>query len=301
MTSAYETYKAKYENIKPIRGRSPEVRPIGERRRTHEQIVKRGDIYSVRLYNTDVVDYLPNGDVIVRTNGWHTPSTAEFIHEHSPFTCWKEGRVLWIRTRNKDGDVKAYPIGNELHMKYVGWGYEPATPVVIRKKVVDREKAKAARAPLQPFLQWVKTFLTLSDGWVMHETCKQALGWVCGPGEEQYARYPGYTGYERTLYERLTDPQGCLTPEEDYLYVLCCLSKMGVARLADRRAETISWQSESNMQGAARLLTHHRHFHDIQMDFNALRATMYRWVRKYEDIDKIVEVEPTNRAVSRPA
>lgn len=291
MTRAYEAYKSKYEKTKPIRGRSPEVRPIGERRRTWEEVVRVGDNYAARLYDTDVVEYLPSGDVIVRTNGWHTPSTAEFIHEHSPFSCWKQGNKLWIRARNKDGDGKVYPIGNELHMKHIGGSvYEPATPVVIQKKVVDRVKAKEVRATLQPFLQWSKTFLTLSDGWVMHETCKAALNWKAEP-------VPGYDYVrdEQTIYRMLMEPQADIEPEHCHLQVLCMLAH-NVGHVEKRVVE-----SHPSYYHDGKPAPYQRHFHDVRIDYAMMRDMVYRWTRKYGDVDKIVEVEPTNKAIYRTA
>ena len=50
----YENFKRKYENTKPIRGRSVDVRPIGARRRDWEQVVRvvdrvTGETKSARL------------------------------------------------------------------------------------------------------------------------------------------------------------------------------------------------------------------------------------------------------------
>lgn len=39
MNSSYKFYEEKYNKTKPIRGRSTDVRPIGERRRDWETII----------------------------------------------------------------------------------------------------------------------------------------------------------------------------------------------------------------------------------------------------------------------
>ena len=193
-TRVYEFYKNKWVSTKPIRGRTEEVRPIGKRRRDWEKITRK-DIgngeysYCAKLWGTECVEYLPDGSIKLRIEGWVTPSTAEFIHEHSPFVCFKRNNKLWVQVREDAGEVKNYPLGEgDLHLLPVDNGarYRPAEPVKIKKQVVNRAKAKEARADVMPFLNWAKTMLKISDGWVMHETMKQAFGWKQGEQHPEY-------------------------------------------------------------------------------------------------------------------
>ena len=139
-TKLYEYYKTKWETIKPIRGRAEEVRPIGKRRRDWEKITRKdlgnGEYsYCAVLYQTECVEYLPNGDVVVRCGSWSTPLTAEFIHTHSPFTCYKKHKKLWLRVKvgGDSANVKAYPLSSEgLRFKWVdGYNFAPVEPVEI--------------------------------------------------------------------------------------------------------------------------------------------------------------------------
>lgn len=303
--SAYERYERNWNLTKPIRGRSVEVRPIGDRRRDWEQIVRHPIdegmwSYAARLYNTDVVTYLPNGDIIINTNGWHTPSTAEFIHEHSPFLCFKRNNKLWVQVKNinivrqqgvpavmtmyplPDGPMRFTDLGN--------FNYRPAEKVVIQKKVINRVLAKEAREPLQPFLAWAKAFLTMSDGWVMHETAKEALGW------EQYKdgggmHFPLLTRDDREMYKLLTE-QADIEPEHVYLRVLCCLTRGSSwkERLAYTHTYETLWHGNTH--------TFTQRFNDYQIEFDAVKRKVYAWVEKFENVHKIVEVEPTNKTMS---
>ncbi len=290
MTNSYVHYRNLYNNVKPIRGRSPEVRPIGNRRRDHEQIV-RNDLgngeysYAAKLYNTQVVEYMPNGDVILRTDGWHTPSTAEFIHEHSPFSCWKQGKQLWVRMLGGTTNTTVYPIGKELRLRLnADRRYEPVEPIVLKKKITDRVKAKEARTKVKPFLDWTRTFLSMSDGWVMHETMKQTLGWK---EDELWARYADHVRIPVSLYERVIDPGAT---EEDFMYVLCSATLNHAVIIEKRHAEALQMPIGGQLRGRA--------FYDLRVDFTSFKAMVYRWVRQYEEVSKVVEVRPGAKAIN---
>ena len=293
---SYNNMASRWEKTKPIRGRSTDVRPIGERRRDWECIEREAIdeglyAYHAVMYGTKCITYLPNGDVILRTNGWQTPSTAAFIDQWSPFTCYKRHNKLWVDVRTK-ADVHpstsylALPIGNELRLNYVdGTVYRPATKVTVQKQVVNRDKAKAAREPLQPFLSWVKAFLTLSDGWVMHETRKEALGWE--KKESGGMHFPLHMFNDnRKMYKVLTE-QMEIIPEDTYLRVLCTVAPY----MADeqRVAETHAYSNDA----------WHRtqRFEDFRVSFDAVKRKVYKWVEDYELIHDTVEVEAGQRAI----
>jgi hypothetical protein len=287
----YAHFKAKYNNTVPIRGRSEDVRPIGERRRTHELITTKkypcGQVsYCATLYGTDVVEYHNNGQVTLRTGGWATPSTADFMHEHSPFTVWKQDNKLWVRVTTPEG-VKAFPVGEELTIELVDGGpyYQPINKVLINKRVVDRAKAKAAREPLQPFLAWCKSFLAMSDGWVMHETRKAALGW-----EKHHHNDSMFMPLEtHSDFRLLTEPQMEIEVEDTYLRVLCSAAP----RLShdERTAETINFEMEWG--GNRRPYT--REYKDYRIEFDAVKRKAYASVT---DIHTITQVEPGHKAMN---
>jgi hypothetical protein len=286
----YNHFKAKYNNTVPIRGRSEDVRPIGERRRTHELVTEKkllsGEVsYCATLFGTDVVEYHNNGQVTLRTRGWQTPTTAEFMHEHSPFTVWKQDNKLWVRVHTPDG-VKAFPIGEELTFELVDGGpyYQPINKVLINKRVVDRAKAKVAREPLQPFLAWCKSFLAMSDGWVMHETRKAVLGWEKSERNERMFM-PLETHSDFRL---LTDPQMEMEPEDIYLRVLCCAAPR--MSYEERTVETITYTSAY----AGQQFLNTQEFRDHRVEFDAVKRKAYASVT---DIYTITQVEPTFKAI----
>lgn len=299
MVYTYKDIEKRWVNTKPIRGRSTDVRPIAERRRDWEQVTRTAIdegmwSYAARLYNTDVVTYLPNGDIIINANGWNTPSTADFIHNYSPFACVKRHNKLWVHARanmeHPSSSMKAYPLGNgPMRFNHKGGHlYEPAEKVVVRKQVVNRVLAKEAREPLQPFLNWVKAFLTMSDGWVMHETAKEALGWQ--QREDGAYTHPLLTRDDRQMYKMLTE-QADIEPEHVYLRVLCCLTRGNSwdERLAYTHTYEGRWGNNTN--------TFTQKFHDLRIEFDAVKRKAYGWVEKFENIHEIVEVEVGNDSI----
>lgn len=294
---SYTHYKNLWESVKPIRGRSVEVRPIGERRRDWEQIVRKPMVggeysYAARLYNTDVVEYLPNGNIILRTGGWETPSTAEFIWEHSPFTAWKKNGKVWIST-----DEVVYPVGAELELHYDHnkRRHVPVNSVLIQKKVVDRAKAKDARAPMKPFLDWAKVFLKMSDGWIMHSTRKEVLKYVAAMNPWGFDYAPMYDRHlmrfmqSKQLYEHISNAK-----PDDYPAIMCSLLRDPVFAKQFSNAETVHWEGVMMDKPHTFSAT----YHDLRFDFDVLKQMVYGIVSQAVDIMTIKEVQPTSRAMT---
>ena len=136
MRNYYQDFKNLYDGIKPIRGRAEDVRPIGQRRRTWERIEMDGDVVACRLYDTQVVGYYPDGRIGVRCGGWQSPLTAEFIHTHSPWRCFKRNNKLWVMVPNGEQKYMHYPIPSkgELQFRIEGSHWVPVGDVVIEKQ-----------------------------------------------------------------------------------------------------------------------------------------------------------------------
>ena len=283
MRNYYQDYKNLHDSIKPIRGRAEEVRPIGERRRDHECIEMDGDVVACRLYNTQVVRYYPDGRIGVGCDSWQSPLTAEFIHTHSPWQCFKRNNKLWVMVPNGDQKYMHYPIPSkgELQFQVVernGMRYwEPVGDVVIEKQVVNRERAKAARAPYKPFLNWAKTFLKMSDGWIMHATRKEALGMdKCGFH---------YSFVQAEIIELMKN-------EEGYLKALCFM----LGARGDAKEWQVAEVVEEKHYGGAH--TYKETYYDMKFEFNRLRARVYRMVDANSCIHDKVQVPVTTRTQS---
>lgn len=290
MRNYYEDYKNLYDSIKPIRGRVVDVRPIGERKRDWETIRMDGDVVACRLHNTDVVRYYPDGKIGLQCDGWQTPSTADFMHTHSPWSCFKRNKKLWVIVREVPSVTSFhvnhkhmhYPIPNKGEImfeqsEYASW--RPVGDIVVEKLVVNRAKAKASRMPYQPFLQWAKTFLKMSDGWIMHETRKQSV-----PMKNNHFWYREFTDLDVLMMAESGD-------DEMFLTALCVLLSDSAI---DKRVAEVIQPEPMIIQGANYAIP--KTYYDLQFTYESLRTRLYKMVEKVSDIHDRVRVRVSERA-----
>jgi hypothetical protein len=196
----FEHFKQRYLNTKPIRGRATEVRPIAQRRRDWEQIVKRyvveegaldvegGEAYGAHLYRTDCVLYLANGALHIKTDGYETPTTAEFINRYLPrdMRCYKKYNKIWVeyKTHSYVMDSKKATVFNYSRMTDT---YTIENPIQLQQKVIDRTKMKTARDKLKGFRDYAKIMLKLADGWLSNDLVEQYA-----TGQPDYYGRKGY-------------------------------------------------------------------------------------------------------------
>jgi len=85
--------KQVHDTAIPIRGRAFEVRPLGNRKDVDTYAVRMdGDDVEFVLYKTPVITYKPDGVIVLRTGGWASVSSHQFIQQ-----------VLGIPARGKGG------------------------------------------------------------------------------------------------------------------------------------------------------------------------------------------------------
>ena len=261
----YEFFKQRYENVKPIRGRSVECRPIANRARDWEQIVKvevdGQTAYGAHLYQTDCILAMPNGDLHVKSGGWATPTTAEFISRYLPHNmmCYKKYNKIWVEHKGQ-----AYPIDTTAPtiFKFINHtdGYTIENPIQLTQKVVDRVKANEARKKLNAFRNYAKIMLKLGDGWLSNELVEQH----CEANSNDYwgrrtykVSDKLYTGYElqgqitsntaETLYNAMCTDDETLFPK--LLCVICASSQSEDSRVVKQeQVERTDYSGNKRME-----------------------------------------------------
>jgi len=200
----YHEAKQRYEEVKPIRGRSGDIRPLGKRRRDWERIVKVSEsAYAIRLYSTDVVTYYEDGAIELRTGGWPSVSTTEMIAYHSPFQSVKRNKQVWVWHSDKHKYIVPAYINECLRMVRVDGVYEPETPQVLKQRVVDRTSIKELREKISPFVKFTKTMLALSDGWINVKSMLELGGKKINGWRKGRIIYPDhFTADEWVMLER---------------------------------------------------------------------------------------------------
>lgn len=282
--SNYNHYKSLYESIKPIRGRAVDVRPIGKRSRDWETIRMDGDVVECVLYKTPVVRYYPDGRIGLQCDSWVTPSTAEFMYEHSPFVCRKRNHKIQVNPTGKyQDDAKYYPLPNNSETVFVLTSdnkYAPAAPLVEHKQVIDRTKAKEAREPFVPFIKFMETFLKLSDGWLMHETREQVGTLSNDRSYFNRACYDyGLNEYrggnaDKSMLLNIEEAQ-----EEDYLRVMC----MFLDRCAFNNHQLVkSFEVDmgDGVSGYKKTIRVHNH----QYNHKTVKSKLYRMIARDNEV-----------------
>jgi hypothetical protein len=263
----YDRYKAMHDKIKPIRGRAEETRPIGDRRKDWMRIEMDGDVVACLLYQTQVVRYYPDGRVGLRCGEWVTATTADFMHEHSPFTVQRSYKNMWVSGPFGPNKSTQYlPMPQQELVLYPrgdmgGWAYEPYP---MFRRVVDREKSKDERAALRPFLEWARVFLSLSDGWIMRETRKETQRY----GSNAAAYIDARSG-----------------DEGKYLSVLCHMlpdSAWGDYVVSKRKVE-----QEDRVVG-----------YDLQFRHDTFKNIIEALMYKHADVYKVLPYTPSSKMVT---
>lgn len=171
----FKKFETGYNQTKPIRGRSTDIRPVGDRRRDWEQIVHREDktglhLYGAKLYNTDCILFASNGDIHLNLDSWVSISTSQFINRFLPYgiTCFKRYSKMWVEL---SGRVYPMQTNQTFVLKYDEGKdfYSTDVSTTVTQRVIDKEKSKEVRSTVSEFRQYVKNIMKLSDGWIREE------------------------------------------------------------------------------------------------------------------------------------
>ena len=97
----YEEALAHEASVKPIRGKT--IKPLHRRRDTHLTIRRQtgfnfeGEEVVIKMYNTDIVKYRPNGDIYVDTGGWVSMTTCQVLTDILGADFHKYNNRMWVR------------------------------------------------------------------------------------------------------------------------------------------------------------------------------------------------------------
>jgi hypothetical protein len=300
----YEFYKEKWENIKPIRGRSVDVRPIDNRRRYRdwETIEKRQvngqEVYACHLYQTDVVSYYPDGSIGLRIDSWATPTTADFMSCHSPFYICKKYNKIWVYPNGHTVN-EAYPIPESLteELRLVmgaDGSYKPDKPIKIEKVVIDRTKAKDAREKIKPFIDWAKSFNKLTDGWVMQDTREQFAEYTQKVEHTWATLKVNYGLPEGMVMYRWTGRVEGIDAQKAYEYLQTC-SDDGWMRMYLALTDDYERAEESRLAKQIKIDAKNNKremkLYDVKFRWETIQSQIYNMVHNAVDTTKTIEVD----------
>jgi hypothetical protein len=154
------------KQVKPIRGSNPPLKPLGKRNKKHINIRREGDDILVRLYQTDVVTYKPDGSIIINPSGYSTQSTVKLMYAVLP---WGPNPHLfkdrvWMRGEYEDehGTVHFGKFmvnskeGATLTYNPITRNYRILNPDPVYTHKINRKNKRLAYEPYQDFINWTK-------------------------------------------------------------------------------------------------------------------------------------------------
>jgi hypothetical protein len=202
----FDKIKERYENTKPIQGKKRkhlDIRPNGERGRSHERIVKVNDNEYYLTFDAWRWSEIHQPDrQHTKAISFHLVGDMETVVVHTPRTNWKEEKNLYPRAFSSPSVFYFYdfnlPIGlnmvNYKSAKYVrldteqGYLYYTVEkgdttftrrvgekywkPMVVHREVIhllDREKTKEWRNTAKPLLDYLNVMVDMVE--------PQYIGW----------------------------------------------------------------------------------------------------------------------------
>jgi len=147
-------------NIVPIRGTS--TKPLSTKRNKQAVTIRReGDKVIVRMYSTDVLTYMPDGEIIVSTGGYSTQSTASVIESVLMQSVRCYGDRMWINL-----NAGWFVLTRDTRLR---WGeskdgyysYTIQNPVQITLHQINRKRANAMMKEYKPFMQYAQRMCKL--------------------------------------------------------------------------------------------------------------------------------------------
>jgi hypothetical protein len=154
---------ARWESqVKPIRGRAVECKPLGARNKSHANIRRESDDIVVRLYNTDIVRYKPDGSIIIRQGGYASQTTRKYLHAVLPMWFASHQGATTVAFVGVPGSQIMHSNGDNV------FAYEPNSvrlvftnpvPCIIHK--VNRKAMNAVRAKYAVFINYMKNIRKL--------------------------------------------------------------------------------------------------------------------------------------------
>ena len=164
----YEEAKLRYEQIKPIRGRAGDVRPLGDRKNDSYRIAKRVNplndttSYQCFLYSTPVVEFKPDGDVEINMGGWGSTATRGFIERVLYLNCYSKNgsNVLCLGSKSEVVLHKTKTtVVRRLEVYPFTWELASSEPVY--ETQLNKKKANGVRARYSEFEKYLKGMVNL--------------------------------------------------------------------------------------------------------------------------------------------
>jgi len=147
------------DTIKPLRGRSPEIKPLGARRDADTYHVRmNGEAVELVLYRTPVITFMPNDEVVLFIDSYNTVATQQFISHVLGIGANGVRRTTVLTINNSK-----YTLANQdkLRLRRGDRGWEVLNPSQQWAWRLDRKAVTNVRAQYGEFYKYLKGFVNL--------------------------------------------------------------------------------------------------------------------------------------------
>jgi hypothetical protein len=181
------------QSVIPIRGRSPEVKPLGRRDRADEFKIRAGNGRVECIYHrTAVVVFEENGTIIINPDGFNSKSTLYFI-----------GSVLGVYGRIFDSTIRLSVNGKEYSMPEGGLkldeDFNVLNPMQEFVHKLSRKNLTNVRKQYAPFIKYADSTLRLLGNQFTKEHFEQ--GYAIPP----YLEFSGLYAPHLTRYIQIVE------------------------------------------------------------------------------------------------
>jgi hypothetical protein len=156
----YEEARKYHDSVVPfIKGKNKGMRPLGHNRKYNRCIISIGaqEAVNIKLYDTVVVSYKPDGSIDFNTGHWDTLTTSQVMQEVAGVTniMRRRGKIYLI---NKG---KAYHIGPTLSLS--ADGTVTGMPQQF-KYALDKKAFSECMLHYKPFTDYVRQIISITKG-----------------------------------------------------------------------------------------------------------------------------------------
>lgn len=199
--TTYIQAKKKFNSIKPVRGRDPKRRPLFNRRNKRMLLVERSGYYAGVYCDHEVVQWWPDGRILLSVTPGSTYGVAWFIWGTTGLHAFPGHNRLW--TRSKGPPWKYYALSLTPQVWVNGNITNPPRATKLNYK---RSGTKKVRELAQPFFEAAEAILRIKPEWDTTE-----LGWPDGY-DSVFADPPDYDVALRTAVRAYGMPQWRTVP-----------------------------------------------------------------------------------------
>jgi hypothetical protein len=172
----YEGASKHEAQVVPIRGRTPECKPIGDRKDTHFTIRREVDGSIIaKCYDSDLIRWYPDGRMFITNGGYTSQTTHDFISRLMGLRwgcCAYDGKT-WINT--KDGACLLAAGGQFFTWDPESLSLVAETPNYPVTHTINKPAMQAARKEIAPFIKYFNNMMKLTQ-WAPMEDSTVYLG-----------------------------------------------------------------------------------------------------------------------------